>query len=74
MRTGTAISAGGKCKITVGGQMKPLPATPHVPGNTDAERMNNALRAVLTVSKIDLLKREAQQKRKRERKQTKQAS
>ncbi len=53
--------------------MKPLPATPHVPGNTDAERMSNALRAVLTVSKIDLLKREAQQKRKRERKQTKQA-
>ena len=49
--------------------MKPQPA-PTVPGNTDAERMSNALRAVLTVSKTDLLKREAQQKRKRDRKRT----
>jgi hypothetical protein len=44
-----------------------------VPGNTDAERMSNALRAVLTVSKQDLLKREAQSKRKRDRKRTKKA-
>lgn len=51
--------------------MKPLPAAPNVPGNTDAERMSNALRAVLTVSKQDLLKRESQQKRKRARKRAK---
>jgi hypothetical protein len=38
--------------------MKPLPA-PHVPRETDAERMSNALKAVLTVSKKDLLKAEA---------------
>ena len=50
--------------------MKPLPA-PHVPGNTEAERMSNALRMVLTVSKDDLLKEEARQKRKREKKRGK---
>lgn len=38
--------------------MKTLPA-PNVPGNTEAERMSNALRAVLNVSKADLLKAEA---------------
>jgi hypothetical protein len=32
-------------------------------GNTDAERMSNALRMVLTVSKADLLKKEARLKR-----------
>lgn len=53
--------------------MKPLPAAPSVPGNTDAERMSNALHAVLTVSKQDLLKGEAQLKRKRDRKRAKQA-
>jgi hypothetical protein len=42
--------------------MKPLPV-PNVPGNTDAERMSNALRMVLTVSKADLLKEEARLKR-----------
>jgi hypothetical protein len=42
--------------------MKPLPA-PSVPGNTDAQRMSNALRMVLTVSKDDLLKKEARLKR-----------
>jgi hypothetical protein len=47
--------------------MKPLPA-PNVPGNTDAERMSNALRKVLTVSKEDLLKEEAKWKRARARK------
>jgi hypothetical protein len=52
--------------------MKPQPA-PNVPGDTDAERMSNALRAVLTVSKTDLLKREVQLKRKRDRKRAKQA-
>jgi hypothetical protein len=44
--------------------MKPLPA-PNVPGNTEAERMSNALRKVLTVSKADLLKEEAKWKRAR---------
>jgi hypothetical protein len=42
--------------------MKPLPA-PNVPGNTEAERMSNALRMVLTISKEDLLKKEARLKR-----------
>jgi hypothetical protein len=46
--------------------MKPLPA-PNVPGRTDRERMDNALRHVFT-SKDDLLKREAREKRKKERK------
>jgi hypothetical protein len=52
--------------------LKRLPAAPHVPGDTDAERMSNALRMVLTVSKTDLLKREARQKRKRDQKRAKQ--
>ena len=52
-------------------RMKTQPA-PNVPGDTDAERMRNALRAVLTVSKTDLLKREAQRKRKRDGKRAKQ--
>ncbi len=42
--------------------MKPAPA-PNVPGHTEAERMSNALRIVLTVSKEDLLKKEAALKR-----------
>ncbi len=33
--------------------MKPLPA-PDVPGETPAERMSNALRMALTVSKMDV--------------------
>ncbi len=47
--------------------MKPLPA-PNVPGKTEFERFDNAVRHILTVSKEDLLKREAQEKRKKERK------
>lgn len=50
--------------------MKPQPA-PNVPGKTDAERMSNALRMVLTVSKKDLLKKEAQAKRTSGKRQTK---
>jgi hypothetical protein len=50
--------------------MKPLPA-PDVPGKTEFERFDNAMRRVLSVSKEDLLKREAQEKRKKERKKTK---
>jgi hypothetical protein len=41
--------------------MKPLPA-PHVPGRTESERFDNALRHVFSVSKDELLKREAQEK------------
>jgi hypothetical protein len=47
--------------------MKPLPP-PEVPGTTPWERFDNAFRAVLTVSKEELLKREAKWKRDRERK------
>jgi hypothetical protein len=47
--------------------MKPLPA-PRVPGNTEAERMSNALSHVLTVSKADLLKKEEKIKRANDKK------
>ena len=47
--------------------MKPLPP-PHVPGKTEFERFDNALRQILTVSKSDLLKMEAQEKSTKERK------
>ncbi len=47
--------------------MKPLPA-PHVPGKTEFERFDNAVRRVLTISKEELLRREAEEKRTRERK------
>jgi hypothetical protein len=43
--------------------MRPLPPAPNVPGTTDAERMSNALRMVLTVPKAALLKKESQIKR-----------
>jgi hypothetical protein len=45
--------------------MKPLPA-PHVPGKTEYERFDNAVRQVLTVSKTELLKREEREKNKPE--------
>jgi hypothetical protein len=41
--------------------MKPLPA-PNVPGKTEFERFDNAVRQVLTVSKSELLKREQEEK------------
>ncbi len=50
--------------------MKLLPAQ-NVPGNTDAERMSNALRMVLAVSKTDLLKKEARLKRASDKKRAK---
>jgi hypothetical protein len=50
--------------------MKPAPA-PDVPGRTEAERMSNALSMVLTVSKKDLLKKEARLKRTQEKKRSK---
>lgn len=50
--------------------MKPAPA-PRILGNTEGERMSNALRMMLTVSKADLLKKEARLKRTRARKRAK---
>jgi hypothetical protein len=47
--------------------MKPLPA-PDVPGDTEAERMNNAVRRMFSVSKDELAKREAKWKREQARK------
>jgi len=47
--------------------MKPLPA-PNIPGKTEFERFDNAVRQVLSVSKDELLSREAREKRTRERK------
>jgi hypothetical protein len=47
--------------------MKPLPP-PDVPGSTDAERMDNAVRKMFSVSKEELLKREAAWKRTQARK------
>jgi len=41
--------------------MKPLPA-PNVPGKTEFERFDNAVRQVLTVSKDELLRREQSEK------------
>jgi len=47
--------------------MNPLPA-PNVPGKTEFERFDNAVRQVLSVSKEELLRREAREKKTRERK------
>jgi len=53
--------------------MKPLPA-PDVPANTPSERLSNGLRMVLTVSKADLLKKEARLRRASEKKRAKKPS
>jgi len=47
--------------------MKPAPA-PQAPGDTPGKRLSNGLRMVLTVSKADLLKKEARLKRASEKK------
>ena len=47
--------------------MNPLPA-PKVPGKTEFERFDNAVRQVLSVPKEALLKREAREKKTREHK------
>ncbi len=47
--------------------MKPEPP-PKIPGNTEFERFDNAVRAIFTVSKQDVLKREAEWRRARARK------
>jgi hypothetical protein len=49
--------------------MKPAPAPP-VPGNTEAERMDNAVRQILTVSKQELQRREAEWDRANSKKPT----
>jgi len=49
------------------GLVKPLPA-PHVPGKTEFERFDNAMRQVLSVSKEQLLRREAEYQKERGRK------
>ena len=46
--------------------MKPLPA-PNVPGKTEFQRFDNAVRQVLTVSKEELLRREQQENDRKER-------
>jgi hypothetical protein len=47
--------------------MRPL-AAPRVTGNTEAERFDNAVRHIFSVSKDELLKREAKWKRSKARK------
>jgi hypothetical protein len=44
---------------------------PHVPGKTEAERFDNAVRKMFTVSKEDYLKEEARLKRVRDSKRAK---
>lgn len=47
--------------------VKPLPA-PTVPGKTEFERFDNAMRRVLSVSKEELLRREAEYQKERGKK------
>ena len=47
--------------------MRPVPA-PNVPGSTEFEKFDNAVRKIFSVSKKDLLKAEAKWKRARARK------
>jgi len=53
-----------------GYRMKPLPA-PEVPGNTPWEKFDNAVGAMLSVSKEDFLKADAKWKTKTRRKREK---
>ena len=46
--------------------MKPLP-TPHVEGKTEFERFDNAVRRVLSVPQEEVPRREAQEKKLRDR-------
>lgn len=48
-------------------RMKPLPA-PQVPGSTEAERMDNAVRMLFSASKESFVKQEASHKRAKDRK------
>ena len=49
-------------EVTHRGKMKPLPAPP-VPGNSDAERFDNAVRKTFTVSKEEMQRQEAEWQR-----------
>jgi hypothetical protein len=49
--------------------MKPLPAA-SVPGDTDAERIDNAARMLFRASKEEFVKQEAKHNRTKERKRT----
>ena len=49
--------------------MKPHPP-PHIPGNTEAEKFDNAVRKMFSVSKADFQKEEAKYQRKKARKKT----
>ena len=51
--------------------MKPEPP-PKVPGKTPWKRLDNAVRHIFTVSKEDILKAEAKEKRSRQKKRSKQ--
>jgi hypothetical protein len=50
--------------------MRPPLPPPNVPGETDAERMDNAVRKLFSVPKAAYLKEEARLKRTRDRKRT----
>lgn len=65
-----AMVCWGYCVTGYNRGVKPLPA-PHVPGKTEFERFDNAVRRVLTVSKEELLKREEREKHKPEVKRPK---
>ena len=54
-----------------GVDMRPTNPPPAVPGDTEAERMKNALRMFLSVPKDAYLKEEARLKRARDRKRAK---
>jgi hypothetical protein len=54
--------------------MKPLPKAPEVPGKTEFERFDNAVRRIFTVPKTDLIKRETKEKRAKERKKRQKTS
>ena len=53
--------------------MKPQPA-PSIPGNSDAERFDNAVRKMFTITKEDLLKEEAMWKREQMKARAKKAA
>jgi hypothetical protein len=46
--------------------MKPLLPS-HLPGNTEAERLDNAVRRMFSISKEDVMKAEAKEKRARDK-------
>jgi hypothetical protein len=54
--------------------MRPPNPPPAVPGNTEAERMKNALRMMFSVPKEAYLKEEARLKRAREKRAKKQTA